>query len=371
MPGIRPGVLAVPTGQGHTAYGRYAKDRSFNAFDLLSGTANAYGGRTFVVEVSATRTGEHRFHATSAGDPRELGPGEDIIHVLPLAQAAKLAPHAKPFERQEAPEYAEGALEGWAGAQKAKASLGNYAGHQPRWGMAIDLSQCTGCSACVTACYAENNLATVGEELVLRHRMMSWMRIERYYRGGENGEPVRAVVTPMMCQHCEQAPCEPVCPVYAAYHTPDGLNGQIYNRCVGTRYCANNCQYKVRYFNWHNFAERGGEWEAWPAPLDWQLNPDVTVREKGVLEKCTMCVQRIRGAQNRAKLEDRAVQDGDIMPACAQGCPSDAIVFGDLNDPASRAARLAADPRSYHVLEELNTKPGIAYLARVVHGGEA
>jgi len=370
-PGIRPGVLAIPTGQGHRAYGRYAQDRSFNAFDLLSGAANGYGGRTFAVEVTAGKTGEHRFLATSAGDPRELGPGEDIIHVLPLAQAAKLTPQSHPFAVPEAPAYAEPALEGWADAQRAKASLGNYAGHQPRWAMAIDLSQCTGCSACVTACYAENNLATVGEDLTLRHRMMSWMRIERYYRGGEGGEPVRAVVTPMMCQHCEQAPCEPVCPVYAAYHTPDGLNGQIYNRCVGTRYCANNCQYKVRYFNWYNFAERGGEWEAWPAPLDWQLNPDVTVREKGVMEKCTMCVQRIRGGQNRAKLEDRAVQDGDIVPACAQGCPSEAIVFGDLHDPTSRVAKLAADPRSYHVLEELNTKPGITYLARVVHGGEA
>ncbi|PYO62106.1 MAG: hypothetical protein DMD28_07010 [Gemmatimonadetes bacterium] len=370
-PAVRPDVLALPTGQGHKAYGRYARDRSCNAFDLLSGAANAYGGRTFVVRVSPRKTGEHRFLATSAGDSRDLGPGEEIIRVLPLAQAAKLTPGAHPFAEREAPAYAEGALAGWAEAQRAKASLGNYAGRQPRWAMAIDLTKCTGCSACVTACYAENNLATVGEEQMLRHRQMSWMRIERYWRGGEGGAPVRGVVTPMLCQQCELAPCEPVCPVFAAYHTPDGLNGQVYNRCVGTRYCANNCPYKVRYFNWHNFAEPGGAWEAWPSPLDWQLNPDVTVREKGVMEKCTFCVQRIRGAQNQARLEDRTVLDGEIVPACAQSCPSEAIVFGDLHDKTSRVAQLSEDPRGYHVFETLNTKPGITYLARVLHGEEA
>jgi molybdopterin-containing oxidoreductase family iron-sulfur binding subunit len=156
--------------------------------------------------------------------------------------------------------------------------------------------------------------------------------------------------------------------VYAAYHTPDGLNGQVYNRCVGTRYCANNCPYKVRYYNWHNYAEPQGIYEAWPEPLSLLLNPDVTVREKGVMEKCTFCVQRIRGAQNHARLEDRSVRDGEIAPACAQTCPSDAIVFGDLNDAGSRVAALAADPRAYHVLAGLNTKPGVSYLARVVHG---
>jgi molybdopterin-containing oxidoreductase family iron-sulfur binding subunit len=370
-PGIRPDVLAVPTGQGHTAYGRYARDRSFNAFDLLAAAANGYGGRTFAVRVSARKTGEHRFLATSSGDPRGLGPGEEVIKVLPFAQAAHLGGDAHPFQEAEPPRYAEAALEGWAERQHERAWLGNYEGPHPRWAMAIDLAKCTGCSACVTACYAENNLATVGEELVLRHRQMSWMRIERYWRGGEGGEPVRAVVTPMLCQQCELAPCEPVCPVFAAYHTPDGLNAQVYNRCVGTRYCANNCAYKVRYYNWHNFAEPGGKWEAWPAPLDLQLNPDVTVREKGVMEKCTFCVQRIRGAQNQARLDDRTVQDGEITPACAQSCPSDAIVFGDLHDPASRVAQLSKDPRGYHVFEALNTKPGITYLARVVHEQEA
>ncbi|HVH68496.1 MAG TPA: molybdopterin-dependent oxidoreductase [Gemmatimonadales bacterium] len=366
-PGIRPDVLAIPTGQGHKAYGRYAKDRSFNAFELLSPEPADFGGRAFSVGVTATKTGDHRRLATTEGDAREQGRG--VIEVLPLAKARELKRGTHPFAERETPAYADQALRAWAEAQHEKASLGNYAGEHPRWAMAIDLAKCTGCSACVTACYAENNLATVGEELVTRRRQMSWMRIERYYTGGEGDRRVGAVVTPMLCQQCGNAPCEPVCPVYAAYHTPDGLNGQVYNRCVGTRYCANNCPYKVRYFNWYNYAEPGGEWESWPEPLNMLLNPDVTVREKGVMEKCTFCVQRIRGAQNRARLEDRSVQDGDITPSCAQACPSEAIVFGDLHDKTSRVAALAQDPRGYHVLAGLNTQSGITYLARVVHAG--
>jgi anaerobic selenocysteine-containing dehydrogenase/Fe-S-cluster-containing dehydrogenase component len=364
-PGVRPDVLAMPTGQGHKAYGRYAKDRSFNAFELLSDAPTDFGGRAFSVTVAVTKTGDHRPLATSEGDAREQGRG--VIESLSLARAQELKSGSHPFAERETPAYADKALADWAEAQQEKASLGNYAGAHPRWAMAIDLAKCTGCSACVTACYAENNLATVGQELFTRRRQMSWMRIERYYTGDAGG-PVGAVVTPMLCQQCGSAPCEPVCPVYAAYHTPDGLNGQVYNRCVGTRYCSNNCPYKVRYFNWYNYAEPGGEWESWPDPLNMLLNPDVTVREKGVMEKCTFCVQRIRGAQNRARLEDRAVQDGDITPACAQACPSEAIVFGDLHDRASRVAALAADPRGYHVLAGLNTKPAITYLARVTQG---
>ena len=366
-PGVRPDVLAVPTGQGHKAYGRYARDRSFNAFELLAGTATPYGGRAFTVSVAVARTGDHRFLATLEGDPREMGEG--IVRALPLAQAAALRPGQHPFREEIVPPEAAGAMQGWAEAQHKKATLEYYAGDHPRWGMTIDLAKCTGCSACVTACYAENNIATVGEDLMLRRRQMSWIRIERYWRPTERGG-VRVAVTPMLCQQCTLAPCEPVCPVFAAYHTPDGLNGQVYNRCVGTRYCANNCPYKVRHFNWYDYAEPGGEWESWPDPLHMLLNPDVTVREKGVMEKCTFCVQRIRAAQNRARLEDRAVQDGEITPACAQACPSEAIVFGDLHDRSARVTALARDPRGYHVLEELNTQPAIAYLARVVHDGK-
>ena len=181
-PAIRPGVLAVPTGQGHTAFGRYAQGRSFNAFDLLGAKPNDYAGRTFAVRVSVKTTGDHRFLATSVGDPRDLGAGEEVVRVLPFAQASTLAPGDHPFRERLAPSYADSALAGWAEEQRDAAAIGNYAGRQPRWAMAIDLAKCTGCSACVTACYAENNLATVGEDLVVRHRQMSWMRIERYWR---------------------------------------------------------------------------------------------------------------------------------------------------------------------------------------------
>jgi len=367
-PSIRPGVLGIPTGQGHATYGRYAEGRDVNAFDLLPAAANSYGGRTFTVMASVEVTRDHRYLATLEGDPREGG--ESIIELLTLGKAASLHAGQHPFEEQEVPTYTDSAEAGWAAAQREKTELGNYVTRPTRWAMAIDLSKCTGCSACVTACYAENNIATVGEELTRRRRFLPWMRIERYFNKSESGS-VRAVTTPMLCQQCADAPCEPVCPVFAAYHTPDGLNGQVYNRCVGTRYCANNCPYKVRFFNWFNYAERGGDHEAWPTPLDWQLNPDVTVREKGVMEKCTFCVQRIRFAEHNARVEDRALKDGDIVPACAQGCPSDAIVFGDLNDPHSRVHALSEDPRGYHVLQDLNTKPGITYLARVIAGAEA
>jgi molybdopterin-containing oxidoreductase family iron-sulfur binding subunit len=361
---VRPDVLAVPTGQGHTAYGRYAKDRSANAFELLGGEATTYGGRSFIVGATATKTGEHRKIVTTEGSPRERGRG--TVEVLGLARAKALHPGEAPFHHEETPEYASDAVAWWAERQHEQAEIGNYKGEQPRWGLAIDLSKCTGCAACVTACYAENNIATVGEELMQRGREMSWMRLERYWLTDEHGEPQGAVNSPMLCQQCGNAPCEPVCPVYAAYHTPDGLNGQVYNRCVGTRYCSNNCPYKVRYFNWYNYAERGGQYEAFPEPLSMLLNPDVTVREKGVMEKCTFCVQRIRGAQNQARLENRAVKDGDIVTACQQTCPSEAIIFGDLNDKRSQVYELAGNPRGYHVLAGLNTKPAITYLARVV-----
>ncbi|HSR14720.1 MAG TPA: 4Fe-4S dicluster domain-containing protein, partial [Gemmatimonadales bacterium] len=255
---------------------------------------------------------------------------------------------------------------GFRESQVQKQQFGGYADQHPKWGLAVDLSRCTGCSACVTACYAENNVPWVGEEEVRLGREMSWMRIERYWEGGEEGEPFDARFIPVMCQHCDNAPCEPVCPVYASYHTPDGLNGQVYNRCVGTRYCGNNCPYKVRYFNWYAYARK-----AFPEPFNLQLNPEVTVRARGVMEKCTFCVQRIRAGQHRAKLEDREVRDGEIVTACAQACPSGAITFGNVKDPASRVAAIKADPRGYHVLEDINVRPAVTYLAKVLHPTEA
>jgi molybdopterin-containing oxidoreductase family iron-sulfur binding subunit len=165
-----------------------------------------------------------------------------------------------------------------------------------------------------------------------------------------------------MCQHCGNAPCEPVCPVYASYHTPDGLNGQVYNRCVGTRYCSNNCPFKVRYFNWLKYNEM-----AFPEPLTLQLNPDVNVRARGVMEKCTFCIQRIRGTQNAARLEDRDIRDGEIKTACMQSCPSGALSFGNVKDPEAAVVQWKRDPRGYHMLEEINVRPAVTYLAKVLH----
>jgi Fe-S-cluster-containing dehydrogenase component len=220
-----------------------------------------------------------------------------------------------------------------------------------RWAMVIDLDLCIGCGACVAACYIENNVAIVGRERHVRGGEMSWIRIEPYY---ENGEGVHFL--PMLCQHCDYAPCESVCPVYAPYHTPEGLNAQIYNRCVGTRYCSNNCPYKVRRFNWLKPPR--------PEPMDKMLNPEMWARPKGVMEKCTFCVQRIRFAKDKAKDENRKVQDGEIVPACAQTCPTNAIVFGNMKDENSRVYQLAHSERVFRVFEQLGTEPGIYYLQR-------
>ena len=204
----------------------------------------------------------------------------------------------------------------------------------------------------------------------MRGREINWIRLERYFEGnpdGKFGEDFETRFVPMLCQHCGNAPCEPVCPVYATYHAPDGLNVQVYNRCVGTRYCSNNCPYKVRYFNWFGFGESDRKQYAFPEPLNWQLNPDVTVRGKGVMEKCTFCVQRIREAENRAVVEHREMQPDEFTVACAQGCPSRAITFGDAADPNWAVAQLANDRRAYHVFEELNTYTAVVYLKKVNH----
>ena len=226
----------------------------------------------------------------------------------------------------------------------------------PRWGMVIDLDRCTGCQACVVACHAENNVSLVGEEQTAYGRSMHWIRIERYWEGEYPN--VKARFMPVLCQQCTEAPCEPVCPVFATYHNPEGLNAQIYNRCIGTRFCGNACPYKARMFNWFD--------PAFPDPLTEQLNPDVTVRTRGIMEKCTFCVQRIRRAEQDAKAQGRAVADGEIQPACVQTCPSSVFVFGDLNDPGSKASQLARSHRSFRLLEELGTDPGVIYLK----GGE-
>jgi molybdopterin-containing oxidoreductase family iron-sulfur binding subunit len=226
-----------------------------------------------------------------------------------------------------------------------------------RWAMSIDLESCIGCSACVAACYVENNVAITGKEEHLKGREMAWLRIEPYY-----DDETKPRFVPVMCQQCDNAPCEAVCPVFATYHNPDGLNAQVYNRCVGTRYCSNNCPYKARRFNWF-------EWER-PEPFQLMLNPDVSDRPKGVMEKCTFCIQRIRYAKDHAKDENREVRDGEVIPACAQTCPTKAITFGNLKDKNSKIYKKAHSESAYRLLEELGTRPAVYYLNDVKKGNE-
>ncbi len=237
-----------------------------------------------------------------------------------------------------------------------------FEGHH--WAMMIDLNSCTGCSTCVIACQSENNTPVIGKQEVKNRRIMHWLRIDRYYTGDTENPGV--VFQPLTCQHCDNAPCENVCPVAATNHSHEGLNQMAYNRCVGTKYCINNCPYKVRRFNWYKYAGN----EKFDFNMNSELgrmvlNPDVTVRERGVVEKCSFCVQRIQAAKSEAKTQRRALKDGDVVPACVASCPSDALVFGDLNDPNSRVAQLIKDPRNYHLLEELHTLPSIGYLTKI------
>lgn len=273
-------------------------------------------------------------------------------------------------------------LENWSKVRQAH-PVGDVPHADYKWAMAIDLDACTGCNACSVACYAENNLAVVGKERYAAGQSMHWMRIERYWDEDNRESPDQgAQFLPMMCQQCEAAPCETVCPVGATNHTADGLNSQIYNRCVGSRYCSANCPFKVRYFNWWDYPD---QLDAWPAEMKQQLNPDVSVRTKGVMEKCTFCVQRLTSAKNTARNEGRLVKDGEVQTACQQACPTSAISFGNLVDPESKVHKQwelqqvdlveeeqakdktegGTNLRGYRILEELRSYPSVMYMERV------
>ena len=325
FPGLRDDAVAVPLGGPEApALLPWARDPASGA-PVLAGIATR-----------VRPTGRRGRLPVLEGSPYQHG-----RRIVPAVTSA--APAVDRPERSHAP-------------APAPASAGR------RWAMVIDLDRCTGCQACAVACQAENNVPVMGPEAAYQGRTMGWIRIERYL-GEEPGAELDVRLLPMLCQQCTNAPCEPVCPVYATYHTAEGLNAQIYNRCIGTRYCSNNCPYKARTFNWRE--------PSFARPLDLQLNPDVTVRSRGVMEKCTFCVQRIGAAEERARGERRALADGEVPPACAQTCPAQAIAFGDAEDPGARVSRLARDPRAFAVLGELGTRPAVTYLARVRERSDA
>ena len=334
-PGHATDAITIHVGYGRTRAGRVGNGTGFNAYVLRGSTSPWFGA----AEISPT--GDH-YDLVSTQDHWAIE-GRNIVRSAPLDEFKKTPTFAKEMEHLK--------LDKRISLYPAHEQTGN------QWGMAIDLNTCTGCGTCVVACQAENNIPVVGKEQVERNREMHWLRVDRYYTGPLDNPDT--FMQPMPCQQCENAPCEVVCPVAATVHSPEGLNDMVYNRCVGTRYCSNNCPWKVRRFNFLLYQDWNTE------TLKLQRNPDVTVRSRGVMEKCTYCVQRISSARIQAKREEREIRDGEILTACQSACPTDSIVFGNINDPNSRVAQLKASPRNYSTLEELNTRPRTTYLAAV------
>jgi molybdopterin-containing oxidoreductase family iron-sulfur binding subunit len=329
LPGQAGDCVTLPLGWGRTVGGLGA-GAGFNAY--VARHSNA----AWISAIrSLTKTGETYRLASTQSQDHVLG--RDLIREGDLAQfnsdPRKIVPERRDESLYPAFKYPNRA-----------------------WAMAIDLDSCIGCQACVVACQAENNVPIVGKDQVLAGRVMHWLRVDRFYSGAADAPDI--AFEPMPCMHCEQAPCEVVCPVHATVHDHEGLNLMVYNRCVGTRFCSNNCPYKVRRFNFYAFANQNDR-----PPESW--NPQVTVRDRGVMEKCTYCIQRIRTTQIDAAREDRKLADGEVRTACQQSCPTQAIVFGDRNDPDSAVARRKASPVDYALLEDLNTRPRTTYSALI------
>ena len=347
LPGQADNTVTVNVGWGRTVTGRYGTGVGFDVYPLRTSDALGFADGAKVQKTGKTwLLAQTQEHQSMEGRPIAIDTTFDEYRRHPnFAQFKTPDPKVLPL---------------WKPVE--------YKGH--KWGMVIDLSSCTGCDACVIACQAENNIATVGKDQVHRNREMYWIRIDRYFLGEDESNPPVAI-QPVACVQCEEAPCENVCPVNATAHSPEGLNDMAYNRCIGTRYCANNCPYKVRRFNYLEF--QGGPTGSTPDTLygdipetrKMQFNPDVTVRMRGVMEKCTYCVQRIQEGKIASKRDERPIKDHEIVTACEQACPAEAIVFGDLNDPTSRVAKYAEIDRGYHLLSELGTHPRTTYLGKI------
>ena len=361
LPGMADGVVALTLGYGRKNAGRIGTGVGFDTYTVRASKAPGFDSG-----VTLTRLG--RTYPLSATQEHGSMEGRPVVRESTLtelrstsAAGAEPAESAQAGESPRAPngEAVSGAL-GVFEEEPRHFSLFQERtydqGHQ--WGMTIDLNSCIGCNACMVACQSENNVPVVGKVQVRKGREMHWIRVDRYFSGEPSGSP-EMVFQPIPCMHCEDAPCEQVCPVAATVHDGEGLNVMVYNRCIGTRYCSNNCPYKVRRFNFFNFTKDT------PETLKLAMNPDVTVRARGVMEKCTYCTQRINRVKIDARLEGRELRDGDVKTACQQACPASAIEFGDIRDSSSRVAKAKADPRNYALLEELNTKPRTTYLAKV------
>jgi molybdopterin-containing oxidoreductase family iron-sulfur binding subunit len=347
LPGQADDTVAVHLGYGRTRGGRVAMGAGFSAYALRR-SDRPWSAPGVVIEKTGAR---HTLALTqdhwSMGDPGGSVEDRALIRVASAQEYQESPDVVAHMAKAHAPKPEDTLYPSWDYSK----------GYQ--WGMAIDLNACVGCNACVVACQSENNIPVVGKDQVARGREMHWLRIDRYFSGDpEHSETVDAHFQPVPCMHCETAPCEVVCPVAATSHSEEGLNDMVYNRCVGTKYCSNNCPYKVRRFNFFLYQD-------WQTPsLKLMRNPDVTVRSRGVMEKCTYCVQRINKSRIDAKNDgDRTIRDGEVTPACAQACPAEAIVFGNVNDKESRVSKLKAEPRNYGLLEELNTRPRTTYQA--------
>lgn len=368
--GVVDDFVSVSIGRGHKNYGRFSANGA-NIFEVLKDYDKDSGELLyFVASVSVSKTAKKlKRLPANEGVPRLLG--REVAFFSSVQDLPEQDYHKKIKEYEEIlkKRFPKGDWEKYSRDSGKKSSY--------KWGMNVDLDKCIGCQACMIACQVENNIPFVGEREVIWGREITWVRVERYWvsssdilnhnhgnhgvehKGKQDDEEIFPVFVPMMCQQCDHAPCEYVCPVYATAHTSDGLNYQTYNRCVGTRFCANNCPYKVRYFNWHDYFKNI------PEPLNMVFNPDVTVRSKGVMEKCTFCIQRIRSVYHSAKIEKRDIKDGEILPACAQVCPTDAITFGNTKETDSKVSQGRKSKRIDWALKEVGADPAVVYLEKI------